>query len=53
VWHLAADRHTTGTITWTATNGLTGSANRAQTSAPLNVYVGEWQAVRFAGDPLR
>ena len=44
---------TTWTITWTATNGITGTATRAQTSAPLNVYVGEWQAVLVADDPPR
>ena len=42
---------TTWSITWTATNGITGTATRAQTSAPLDVHVGEWQAVLIPADP--
>jgi hypothetical protein len=36
-------------ITWTASNGLRGTATRTQTSAPTRVTVGEWRTVVVAG----
>ena len=41
---------TTWTVDWSATNGMSGTATRTQTSPPLNVSVGEWRTVAVFDD---